>query len=166
MIIFAGVKKTLHRRNPFVMNKPQANREGSKRRLTTVMKTSLQLQERDSSLLRGSSPQNSQSAQVVLFNTSNASKSNLRRNLTKQALFEELNKKGKKHWLRLPETSRTKLEMNRTPQFLLTESYLQKIYIGIITSKELKTKKHLEYSINAYSTQWCRVFWDSWVRKY
>lgn len=61
------------------------------------MKTSLQLQERDSSLLRGSSPQNSQSAQVVLFNTSNASKSNLRRNLTKQALFEELNKKGKKH---------------------------------------------------------------------
>jgi len=38
-----------------VVNKPQADAEESKRKLTTVMKTFLQLQERASNLLRGNS---------------------------------------------------------------------------------------------------------------
>lgn len=66
MIVFTGVKKT--EKKPLVMNQLQADREGSKRKLTAVMKTVLQLQGRASNLQRGSSPPLSQTAQVVLLN--------------------------------------------------------------------------------------------------
>lgn len=57
-----------NRKKPLVMNQLQADREGSKRKLTAVMKTVLQLQGRASNLQRGSSPPLSQTAQVVLLN--------------------------------------------------------------------------------------------------
>lgn len=56
------------KKKPLVMNQLQADREGSKRKLTAVMKTVLQLQGRASNLQRGSSPPLSQTAQVVLLN--------------------------------------------------------------------------------------------------